>query len=313
MTSSKKMPQAWQADPLLSVRPQSPHFVRTHWDQKSAQSFGPWRLAEMAEPTDSLQSPPPDLIRVGSQTPSPTTAREDSAQLPETGNADTASASPAELEAVRSEAFAQGLAQGLAQGQEEGRTAALAELQAERQREGELLRHLGIELRSLGQDPERFFEPLRRLALHLAEQLVRGELQISGKAIERLVQQCLQQIEHPQSAVEVQLHPEDLERLQALGPAAIEGLQLQADANLRPGSVRVRVQDTVVQDLIEHRLEPLVRRLLAEPDAWLQRSALVGKLAAEALPEDAPRRQWSQQVVDVQDADPRHETEADKP
>jgi len=313
MTSSKKMPQAWQADPLLSVRPQSPHFVRTHWDQKSAQSFGPWRLAEMAEPTDSLQSPPPDLLRVGSQTPPPTTAREDSAQLPEIGNADTSSASPAELEAARSEAFAQGLAQGLAQGQEEGRADALAELQAERQREGELLRHLCIELRSLGQDPERFFEPLRRLALHLAEQLVRGELQISGKAIERLVQQCLQQIEHPQSTVEVQLHPEDLERLQALGPAAIEGLQLQADANLRPGSVRVRVQDTVVQDLIEHRLEPLVRRLLAEPDAWLQRSALVGKLAAEALPEDAPRRQWSQQVVDVQDADPRPEPEADKP
>jgi len=313
MTSSKKMPQAWQADPLLSVRPQSPHFVRTHWDQKSAQSFGPWRVADMAEPTDSLQSPPPDLPRAGPQTTQPGIALEDAVQPPETGAAATAEASPAEMEAARSEAFAQGLAQGRAQGHEEGHAAALAEWQAERQREGELLRHLGIELRSLGQDPERFFEPFRRLALHLAEQLVRGELQISGKAIERLVQQCLQQIEHPQSPVEVQLHPEDLQRLQALGPTASEGLQLQADANLRPGSVRVRVQDTVVQDLIEHRLEPLVRRLLAEPDAWLQRSALVGKVAAEALPEDAPRRQWSQQVVDVQDAEPRPEPEADQP
>jgi hypothetical protein len=46
-------------------------------------------------------------------------------------------------------------------------------------------------------------------------------------------------------------------------------LQVETDATLREGSVRARVNDSMVQDLIEHRLEPIVRRLLSEPDAWL--------------------------------------------
>jgi hypothetical protein len=60
------------------------------------------------------------------------------------------------------------------------------------------------------------------------------------------------------------------------------------------------VQDTVVQDLIENRLEPLARRLLAQPEAWMQQSSLV-KDRAEALPADTPSRDWSRQVVDVED------------
>jgi hypothetical protein len=66
--------------------------------------------------------------------------------------------------------------------------------------------------------------------------------------------------------------------------------------------VRVRVQDTVVQDLIEHRLEPLARRLLAQPEAWMQSSGLVQD-KVDALPENTPKRDWDRQVIDVQDSD----------
>jgi hypothetical protein len=48
------------------------------------------------------------------------------------------------------------------------------------------------------------FEPVKRLALHISEQLVLAELTISGQAIERLVQRCLDEIDlHGQSAVTV--------------------------------------------------------------------------------------------------------------
>jgi hypothetical protein len=79
-------------------------------------------------------------------------------------------------------------------------------------------------------------------------------------------------------------------------------MQLEPDTLLRPGSVRVRVQDSVVQDLIENRLEPLARRLLAQPEAWMQQSSLV-KERAEALPADTPSRDWSRQVLDVEDVE----------
>jgi hypothetical protein len=69
---------------------------------------------------------------------------------------------------------------------------------------------------------------------------------------------------------------------------------------LRPGSVRVRVQDTLVQDLIEHRLEPLARRLLVQPEAWMHNSSLVQD-KVDVLPENTPKRDWDRQVIDVQD------------
>ena len=313
MTSSKFVPAEWQTDTRLQARAQAPRFVRTHWDERAARAFGPWRVADAIEPTEGQTRPAPVLpaasgAALGTQALAAPTGLTDPG-LEAVQVEPLPAVDAAQLQALHDAAYQQGLADGRAQARAELRAEIQAELlsqqddalQAERQRERELLRHLGIELRALQQDPQRFFEPLKRLALHVAEQLVRGELQVSGRAVERLVQQCLQQIEHLQPPVEVQLHPDDLAQLQTLGEAATEHFKLQADPELRPGSVRVRVHDTVVQDFIEHRLEPLARRLLAEPDAWLGRSRLLSKLQAEALPEDTPQRQWARRTADVQD------------
>lgn len=200
----------------------------------------------------------------------------------------------AALAQLRDEAYQRGLL--------EGQALVRTEFENERSKERELMRHLGIELRSISQDPQRFFEPLKRLSLHLAEQLVRAELQLSGQAIHNLIQQCIQQLDHAVEPVHVSVNPEDLQRLTAMGESVTKHMQLEADALLRPGSVRVRVQDSVVQDLIETRLEPLARRLLAQPEAWMQQSSLV-KDRAEALPADTPVRDWQRQVVDVQDTE----------
>jgi flagellar biosynthesis/type III secretory pathway protein FliH len=198
------------------------------------------------------------------------------------------------LDQLRDEAFQAGVAEGRAQ--------LLAETQTERDQERELIQRLGMELQSISQDPHRFFEPLKRLSLHLAEQLVRAELKLSGQAIHGLVQSCIAQLEHPVPPVQVSLNPDDLKQLQAMGEAVTAHLQLEPDVHLRPGSVRVRVQDSVVQDLIENRLEALARRLLPEPEAWMQNSSLVQD-RAEPLPESTPKRDWNRQVIDVQDTD----------
>ena len=285
-------PAVWSINPLLNSKVQAPRFLRTQWDEASARSFGPWRVAEKVEPTEGLTQ---ELVTTEAE-PSDLPADADASGIEaNSGTAEPESQwSETALDALREESYQRGLLEGEAKVREEYET--------ERSKERELVRHLGIELRSISQDPQRFFEPLKRLSLHLAEQLVRAELQLSGQAIHNLVQACIQQLDHAVEPVHVSVNPEDLQRLKDMGKSVTDHMQLEADTMLRPGSVRVRVQDTVVQDLIENRLEPLARRLLAQPEAWMQQSSLVQD-RAEAMPADTPSRDWSRQVVDVEDVE----------
>jgi flagellar biosynthesis/type III secretory pathway protein FliH len=286
----------WNSDALLSKTQLVPTFERTEWDAVQSRSFGSWAAPVQTAFTSHPDGPP---ALDGETHLAPDLSDASALALPvEPSDTDEASAqttvSEEALERLRVEAFQAGVAEGRAQH--------LAETQKERDQERELIQRLGMELHSLSQDPQRFFEPLKRLSLHLAEQLVRAELKLSGQAIQGLVQSCIAQLEHPVPPVQVSLNPDDLKQLQAMGEAVTAHLQLEADANLRPGSVRVRVQDSVVQDLIENRLEPLARRLLPEPEAWMQNSGLV-RDRAEPLPESTPKRDWNRQVIDVQDTD----------
>jgi hypothetical protein len=46
----------------------------------------------------------------------------------------------------------------------------------------------------------------------------------------------------------------------------------------------------------------LARRLLPQPEAWMQTSSLVQD-KVDAMPENTPKRDWDRQVIDVQDTD----------
>lgn len=291
MSDAATPDRAWSTDALLTQLGPAPAFARTSWDAVKRRSFGAWQPASLTPaPSDPGQDDRPENLAP--------VAEEEPAPAPEVDphNADTPSTaiSEAALTQLREQAFQEGLLQGRAQHQ--------AEIAAVLSQERELIRQLGLELKSISQDPQRFFEPLKRLSLHLAEQLVRAELKLSGQAIHGLVQSCIQQLDHPTPPVQVSLHPHDLQRLQAMGEAVTAHMQLEPDPQLRPGSVRVRVQDSVVQDLIENRLEPLVRRLLPDPEAWMQNSSLVQD-RAEPLPDTTPKRDWNRPVIDVQDTE----------
>ncbi|NBS47376.1 MAG: hypothetical protein EBS99_10195 [Betaproteobacteria bacterium] len=278
MTSSDAHAAArvWADNPLINGRQaQSPAFVRSRWDEGASTAFGPWRIAPATDPAQGLTSAPALPMSPAESLPpmdSTPVAAQAAERILEPEVPTLVGISEQELEQARSEAYSQGLAAGIAQER--------AQVEAERERERELIRHLGIELRALNQDTQRFFEPLRRLALHVAEQLVRAELQVSGKVVSALIEQAITQLEQPGAKVVVSLNPDDAQRLQALGATDDNQIQIETDATLREGSVRARVNDSMVQDLIEHRLEPIARRLLSDADAWLSRSALAGTPAS---------------------------------
>ena len=183
----------------------------------------------------------------------------------------------------KAEGLQEGMDQGLVKGKEEGvaqggqqaREAVAEEMAAQRV----VFENVANELGALIQDPKKFFEPLKRLALHIAEQVVVGELQTSSKAIERLVQRCLDELDHPvHGAIVLELNPEDKARLQEQGGDFIKGMRLEAVHALQPGSVRVFANDTVVEDLVDHRLEGLARALLVDVDAWREKSPLAKRI-----------------------------------
>jgi hypothetical protein len=108
-----------------------------------------------------------------------------------------------------------------------------------------------------------FNAPLKKLALHLAEQLVRGELTLSGAAIERLTKEALTDLEQQgEGPIVVRLHPTDLEKFNRQLDGELEGIDLRGDRELTQGSVKVSIDDSAIEDLLDNRLNALSETVL---------------------------------------------------
>ncbi len=177
-------------------------------------------------------------------------------------------------ESLRQE-YERGLAAGTAVGREEARKA----IELEKNGVREFLAALNESLA----DPRAFFVPLESLAIHIAEQLIRGELNQSGQAIRRLVENALLEIEHPGERVTVRLNPEDLEKFSLIDGELSDLMVLVRDASLSRGSVKLEMSGGAIEDFIENRLEAMARSVLgAHADSHLNRSA--GSL--QTMPQD---------------------------
>lgn len=156
-----------------------------------------------------------------------------------------------------------------------------------------LLKEVTDKLQALSDNPQALFEPLKRLALHISEHMVLAELNLSGQAIERLVQRCLDEIDlHGQSQVVIELNPQDKSRLQEMAGDVMGQMQIQAVSTLQPGSVRVLVNDTQIEDLVQNRMQSLANSLLTQPEAWREQSVFFRQPLAqrEGQAQDVPER-----------------------
>jgi flagellar biosynthesis/type III secretory pathway protein FliH len=175
-------------------------------------------------------------------------------------------------QAGHDEGHAKGLEEGLAQGEQKASETFAEEMAAQR----EVFVNAAESLQALLKDSKQLYEPMKRLALHMAEQLVLGELTTSPQTMERLVQRCLDELDHPvKGMVVLELHPDDKERLQKQGSELTRGMRLEAVHDMNPGSVRVFANDTVVEDLMENRLQALVGSLSIDQEAWRTQSLLL--------------------------------------
>ncbi len=137
----------------------------------------------------------------------------------------------------------------------------------------EILKEVTNRVEEYTKTPDRIFEPMKRLSMHIAEQLVLAELNLSGNSIERLIQRCLDELSNRnEPSVIVELNSQDKARLEELSGDLTPHLQLRSVPGLQAGSVRVISDDTQVDDLITNRLEGLAHSLLGQPEMWKEKS-----------------------------------------
>jgi len=276
--------RVWQPTDLLHPIAPEGGFMASPWRITSSSDFDPNGFSTPVIDLKALPAPSQDAP--GADAPADMADAAPEAVADETP---TPQEHPIDAQALE-DARAQGHAQGVQETRETMQAEMAQALQEALGEDGALLDKLRSALDDLQQSPNTFFEPLKRLALHLAEQLVLAELQMDGSAIERLVQRCVDELaQHDESMVVVELHPDDVTRLQSMrertGLNEGSALRVQANDSLAPGSVRASANDAVVEDLIGERLTALARGLQIDEKRFAAQSAFSpNRLAADRLP-----------------------------
>ncbi len=307
--------RVWQALDLLQSGSGSSAFVRKSWSDAPKQAFAT-HVVKTWSPTGLDGFDAQALDKLGDED-----VLANAALSPADAAAATLALTEDALAAERQGAYDKGLEEGRRQVREEWNT----EKKKTRSTSESIMVELDAAVRRVIDTPDKLYEPIKRLALHLAEQLVLAELTVSSQAIERLVRRCVDELAPQRLApITVELNAADLAVLQAMpvtSPAANnvssgntsennntstkpEGApakptapqwpwHLQASDDLLPGSVRASASDAVVSDLIEHRLEVLARGLLLDSTRGMAQSAFQpSRMAA--------RMSGEREVVDAQ-------------
>jgi flagellar biosynthesis/type III secretory pathway protein FliH len=144
------------------------------------------------------------------------------------------------------------------------------------------------------EDMTAFYDPLKKLAVHLAEQVIRGELTISSVAIERLIKEALADLSQQNTGqIIINLNTKDYEELPTTLSAEFPQIDFRADETLSQGSLTLRMGDSIVEDFLEHRLQTLADEILqfrapGKPGSIAQPSSDIGKSDLDVLLESAP-------------------------
>lgn len=320
----KRMP-VWQPLPKLhSVEIHTVEFQRSTLGQHKVSAFEAWTLND-DQLLGSNQSS--NLSASGSsfdESPNNSTHDNFSKDIENQPGETAQKLDSGFLESLKDEAYRKGILEGKKLQKFELEAALEIQKAAELEKETALAEQLNLQVidllsqisksaKDLLQNPTVLHEPLKRLALHLAEQLTLTELSLSANSIENLIQRCIEtlDLEH-QASLQIELNPSDLAILQkhlSTTEKKDNSWRLISDPHLLPGSMTVRADDSAVSDFVENRLESLAKSLLLDPSRWQAKSAFQpGRLSArsntgldieDALPRTPPT--FDKQLSDVAD------------
>jgi len=223
----------WANDPRFSKSAAVPEFSGLRETVEKAAGF-----VAGIEPT-------PEQISSGAATPSPGSAE--------------ASYSQQQVDDLVAAARADGAAEAQAQAEqqiEQVRAENLATLQ------GEFAEFMHA-LQSDVAQRQPLFQPLRDLALALAEHLARVELSQSDAAIDAVINTAINDLD-PTDLGQIEIHVSEAwaERLKGQPLQGVaDGYPVIADEGLSDGDVRLIVNDAQVEDLIANRIQQITQQM----------------------------------------------------
>lgn len=208
-----------------------------------------------------------------------------------------------DVEAAKQQAFTEGEAQGRA----EGRRLAQEEFsdrqqQFEIEARDEIARFMSSIKEGLIQHNV-LADPLKRLAVRLAELIARAELQLSDQAINNLVERVVNELEpnELEDAV-ITVSPGWHRRMtddQFKG--LFENCDIRISEQLADGSIRLSIEDKSIEDLLEDRITEIASQVfdLKFPESSLPpKGGRPDALIADQIPDDASQN--------LQNVEPEH-------
>ena len=295
----KKMAAVWQPAPVLKAMANK-RFIRVQDGQGQTSHFALTSYRHLEDLVQGRAAAGSPDVHIAGHTGHPGANAQPQAGSGPLGLSPGAPAeiSDEQLEAIRKQAYERGLSEGrqqqLAEQQVNNEALEAQRKESDAAQTQALLQSIHYAVAQLHENPELRYEPVKRLAVHLAEELVLAELSLSSKAIQSLVERCIDTLDQPAAKqVLVELNPQDLAVLQAaVAPDAANNWRLQAKPELMPGSVQVSADDAMVSDLVENRLRALASKLLAQPERWQAQSTFT--------PSNLQARQHSSPIEEVQ-------------
>ena len=169
-------------------------------------------------------------------------------------------------EASYQQGYDQGFTLGQSEGEVKGIEAGQQQVQAlDEQRNQDIQKavsHLNQVADTLSDE---LLQPMQTLAVHLAKELVRGELSLSSSTIERLIMLSMQQLQTTRSVVQVQVSSLDFERLQH-HHGLPDQVVLKPSDDISLGSIKIEHAGSWVEDLIEDRLAQISQQVFGFVD-----------------------------------------------
>ena len=222
------------------------------------------------------------------------------------------------------EAYDKGSALGQSEGEAKGIELGQQQVQAlEQQRNEDMQVALGYLSKVTDTLSDELLQPMQTLAVHLAKEIVRGELSLSSHAIERLIRLSMEQLQTTQSSINIHMNPLEFERLQQHNGLP-EQVVLQPSNDVSMGSIKVEHAGSWVEDFIEDRLAQISQQVFGAVDEKFvepiqaitpkvtseQDTAQEQDMAPEAGPEHkaAPESDTGPKVAPEQDAAPTQDT-----
>jgi len=202
------------------------------------------------------------------------------------------------------EAYDKGSALGQSEGEAKGIELGQQQVQAlEQQRNEDMQVALGYLSKVTDTLSDELLQPMQTLAVHLAKEIVRGELSLSSHAIERLIRLSMEQLQTTQSSINIHMNPLEFERLQQHNGLP-EQVVLQPSNDVSMGSIKVEHAGSWVEDFIEDRLAQISQQVFGAVDEKFVEpiQAITPKVTSEQ--DTAPAQDTSLEAAPEQDAAP---------